>query len=176
MYKPINTEYPEYFENYIRLVPDGDILELLKSNGKEFSSFLRGLSHQQLAYRYAEGKWNIVEMLMHITDVERVMAYRALVAARNDENTIVYSMDDALYIKNSNVENLSFDQVLTAFDSVRNASLVFFSQISEEQSHGVANGNKGKFSARALAYIILGHCMHHRRIIEERYLSISPIG
>jgi hypothetical protein len=36
---------------------------------------------------------------------------------------------------------------------------------------GVAN--KNEISVRALAYIIAGHELHHRRILEEKYFAAS---
>lgn len=171
MQRPLKGEYPAYFENYIKLVPEGKFTELLKENTIHFTGMLEQLDAELHEYRYAEGKWSIKELLMHITDVERVMAYRALVASRADESTIVYPMQDELYVKNSGSEHLSFSDVLNEFKSTRQANLFFFGHLSDEQSRRTVKTPNQPFTARSLAYIILGHCLHHEKVLSEKYLS-----
>jgi len=43
---------------------------------------------------------------------------------------------------------------------------------SDWTRRGVANQNE--ISVRALAYIIAGHELHHRHILEERYFTSAP--
>ncbi len=169
MLKPNANEYPAYFQSYIDRVGD-NFLENFQSHSQSFPVFLQNELFSKSDYRYAKDKWNVKELIMHIIDVERVMFYRALVASRDDEKTIVYSMDDKLYAKNSGVEHLSFNEVLETFIVTRAATLQFFKCLSDEQSIRFVQGNVGRFSARSLGYIILGHCLHHEQILRERYL------
>jgi hypothetical protein len=171
MQRPEKSEYTEYFHTYVSIVPVGDFMNLLRTNSQEMISVYGTLPPEKQEYRYAEGKWNSKELLMHIIDVERVMAYRALVAARNDQKTILHSFDDNWYLANSNIENKTFQQVLDEFKAVRLSTEKFFETLSEEQSKSLANTETYKISARALAYIILGHSMHHHRVFLERYLN-----
>ncbi len=171
MLRPVPGEYPSYFDNYISLVPEGNFADLLDQNSRHFIALLEQIKSELHEFRYAEGKWTIKELLMHITDVERVMAFRALVASRADETTIVYPMQDELYVKNSGTEHLSFRDVLDEFKSTRASSLCFFRHMSEAQSCRLVKTPNQPFSARALAYIILGHAMHHEHVLKERYLS-----
>src|SRR5262245_15533889 len=83
--KPEAGEFPPYAAMYIDLLPDdGLVLKHLKDNLKATKSLLLPLPPEKLLYRYAEGKWTVKEVLVHIIDDERIYAYRALRFARND--------------------------------------------------------------------------------------------
>lgn len=170
MQRPDATEYFPYFETYVSIVPDGNFLDTLRQNGADVIQLFGELPADKHNYAYAEGKWSVKEVLMHITDVERVMSYRALVAARGDSETMLCSMDDKLYLKNSNAAAREMKSLIEEFAAVRNATLKFFETVTEEQSRLTANVNSHPTSARALGYIIAGHAMHHTRVVQERYL------
>jgi hypothetical protein len=83
--KPDEDEYVPYVKRYIELLPDdGLILDHLEVNHQETRAFLLSLPEDKLLYRYAEGKWTIKEIVQHLSDDERIYAYRALRFARND--------------------------------------------------------------------------------------------
>ena len=76
--KPQEGDYIPYQINYISLVPDGDLIEIMRSQIDATAAFLAELSEAQIEYRYAPGKWTIKEVLQHMIDCERIMCYRAL--------------------------------------------------------------------------------------------------
>lgn len=168
--KPKPGEYPPYFDAYIARVPEGPFPELLSEQRIYALQLLESIPEEKKDHRYAEGKWSIRELIMHITDVERVMFYRALVASRGDSKTVIYPMDDALYVQHSGAQRMSMQQILAEFHSTRKASEEFFAHLSPEQLDGTVNGSKYSFSARSLAYIIAGHTDHHLDILKKRYL------
>jgi hypothetical protein len=61
--------------------------------------------------------------------------------------------------------------LLEEFIAVRRATVLLFLNLDEAAwtRRGVAN--KNEVSVRALAYIIAGHELHHRRILGEKYFS-----
>ena len=83
--KPVSEEYAPDYEQYVGLVPAGDVVATLETQGAEAIALLRGLPEEKGAYRYAEGKWSVKELIGHIIDGERVFAYRALRFARGDQ-------------------------------------------------------------------------------------------
>src|SRR5881398_3552787 len=103
MQKPSADEYAPSYQNYFDLVSEGDYLSLLEQNSIATIRFFENIPGEKLDYKYAEGKWTIKEVLMHILDTERVFSYRALVAARGDATTPHYRMDEELYAKNVDV-------------------------------------------------------------------------
>jgi uncharacterized damage-inducible protein DinB len=168
--KPSAGEFPPYAIMYIGLLPDdGLILKHLKDNFQTTRDFVLSLPQEKLTYRYAEGKWTIREVMVHITDDERIYAYRALRFARNDKTELPgFEQDDYALYSGANERNIQ--DILHEFETVRNATISLFESFTNEAfaSVGVANGNK--VSVRALAYHIAGHELHHLRIIKERYL------
>jgi hypothetical protein len=170
MQRPEPTEYNPYFENYIKLVPEGNFKELIAGNTLELIHQMENIHAGKAQYSYAEGKWSVKEVYMHLIDVERVMSYRALVCARGDKSPLP-TMDDQLYLTNSNVSDKSLRDLVDEFVVVRNATNKLFDYVSDQQSRFVGSAGGFPITARALGYIIIGHVMHHMNVIQEKYLS-----
>ncbi len=168
--KPNPGDYAPYYERYISLLPDDDIISILEVQKKTSEEFLKTLSEEQGNISYAEGKWTIKEVIGHIIDVERVMAYRALSFSRNEEQSLPgFEQDD--YITNSNYSQRSVEDLINEFKAVRNANLIMFKSFSDEmlKRGGIASDNK--VTVLALIYIIAGHEKHHIKILKEKYLQ-----
>lgn len=168
--KPKEGEYSPYAIMYIKLLPDdGRVLEYLRENFKKTKDIIVRLPEEKLSYRYADGKWTIKEILMHIIDVERIFAYRALRFARNDK-TALAGFEQEEYTPHSGAQSRDLVSIFEEFESVRNATITLFNGFDEEASirSGLVNGQN--VSVRALAYQIAGHELHHINIIQERYL------
>jgi hypothetical protein len=175
MVSPDPSEYAPYYGRYISLVPGQDIVAALEDQPQETLALLSGLSEEQGDYRYAPAKWSIKEMLGHVNDTERVFAYRALRFARNDQTPLAsFEQDD--YVRSGNAGNCRLADLIEEFVCVRRATVWLFRQLSAEawMRRGVASDNP--VSVRAAAYIIAGHELHHRRILEQKYLiGCSPV-
>lgn len=107
-------------------------------------------------------------MLGHVCDTERIFAYRALRIARGDQTPIEgFEQDD--YVQNGPFAQAPLAEVIEDYIAVRRATLTLLRNLQEVAwvRRGVAN--KNEVSVRALAYIIAGHELHHRRILEEKY-------
>src|SRR5215470_6335258 len=104
MQRPLADEYADGYQKYIGLVPEGDYLPLLKQNSSETVAFFESISNEKLYYQYAEGKWTIKEVFMHLIDTERVFSYRGLVGVRGDSSPH-YRMDEEMYSRNVSVSD-----------------------------------------------------------------------
>lgn len=168
--RPEQQEYDPYFKAYIDLVDLGDFETMFAANTERTIDFFANIPPNKHSYKYGVDKWTIKEVLMHIIDTERVFAYRALVCIRGDYKTVFCSMDDKLYASNVNVASRSMDSLINEFQVVRQNSGLLFKDITEEQSKFLGKGVSSNFSARALAWIMMGHILHHMNVIQERYL------
>lgn len=158
-----------FLPNYLKAVNyTKNIFELLNNSDKEINAFYANIPQEKRNYAYAKGKWTIAEILQHITDSERVMGMRALSFARGDENHFP-GFDQDIYHKNS-TSNLNFEQKIEELTALRKSHILMFQSFNENQlnSTGVSSGFLR--SVKAHAYIIVGHEMHHRKTIEDRYL------
>ena len=84
------NEYPSYCETYFKAAGDVVLVEELEICLHDFIRFVQNLPMDKFDYRYAEGKWTIKEIIQHITDTERILAYRALRISRNDSISLIF--------------------------------------------------------------------------------------
>lgn len=168
--RPTADEYQPFYATYVRVAPEeGDILGELNHSFEALRTFIESLRTEKLVYRYADGKWTIKELLVHLIDAERIFAYRALRIARADKTELA-GFDENEYVPNSGANERSLVSILREYAAVRTASIELFSNMTEEMLARKGIVNNGIISVRALPYIIAGHEAHHLRIIRERYL------
>lgn len=167
---PADSEYPEFFKNYINVAKTDDLLAGLEASGAYMILFVKGLTEEQLLFRYQEGKWSVKELLVHLMDGERIFAYRSLRFARQDK-TELPGFEENAFVGPSKADARTAESILTEYAAVRTATIELFRSFDEEalSQSGVGNGNR--ITVRALGYSILGHEVHHLNIIKERYLK-----
>ncbi|MDH5414042.1 MAG: DinB family protein [Flavobacteriaceae bacterium] len=165
------NEYAPFYEPYIQaiLANNKTLLDNLFDTSSESLSLLKNLPSEKLLFSYAKGKWTIKEIIQHLIDAERIMAYRALRFARTDM-TELPGFDENNYVLSSNGNKRTIGGLLKEMKLVRKTTILLFKNFEENDlmSLGVANGSN--MSVRALGYIIAGHQLHHMKIIQERYL------
>jgi uncharacterized damage-inducible protein DinB len=167
--KPDSTEYLPYYARYISLVAAGDVLQSLASQMRETQTVLRAIPASMSTHRYAPGKWSVNQLLGHVIDSERIFAGRALRFARADSSPLPgFEQDD--YVANASFDAYPLRELAAELDVVRQSTLQLFLHLQEDAwlRRGTANG--AEVSVRALAYIIAGHELHHRAILQEKYL------
>jgi len=167
---PSKNEYPIYAEMYMKLVKkDGSLIEQLKLSLERTKALFINLSNEEFEYRYEMNKWSIKEVLVHIIDDERIYGYRALSFARNDKTNLPgFEQED--YNLNSDTSERTIENILEEYEALRLSTITLFNGLSDKalKRMGTANGNQA--SARALGYHILGHDLHHIKVIEDLYL------
>jgi uncharacterized damage-inducible protein DinB len=171
--KPDKTEYPDYAEIYMKLLPDdGLILKHLKNNFQTTRDLIYRLPPEKLFYRYAKDKWTIKEILVHIVDDERIYAYRAMAFARNEKQSLP-GFDQDEYTRYSGADERDLDNIFEEYEAVRNATVTLFNGLPEESLLRKGTGSTTYHSAtvRAIAYHIAGHEQRHINIIKEKYLQ-----
>ncbi len=169
MSKPVAGDYPPYFEGYISKIDAESVTEINNIYATALESFYTTLPEDKADFAYAPGKWTLKDLLQHVVDTERIMSYRLLRIARND-NTPLASFDENSYAEQAAASNRSFNDIKEEFLAVRKSTNLLLQSIQPNQfeNAGIASGMR--ITANALVYIIFGHMMHHRNIIEERYL------
>jgi hypothetical protein len=168
--RPQPGEYAPYYERYISLVRRDDVRGELEEQRRQTLLLLSGRSEADGDLRYAPEKWSVKEVLGHMNDTERIMSYRALRIARGDATPIEgYEQDD--YVRNGPFARLALADLIEDYIAVRRATVSLFRNLDDVAwtRRGVAN--KNEVTVRALAYIIAGHELHHRGILEEKYLK-----
>lgn len=168
--RPTPEEYHLFYANYVQKVPDGDFLRVFQKESKRTEALLADLSEQQWNYRYAAGKWTLKELLVHMMDTERIFTYRLLRIARGDTTPLPgFEQDD--YVPISGANERSGASIVVEWEALRNSTLAFFNNLSPAMIERQGTSSGATVSVQALAYMTLGHELHHRAIIKERYLE-----
>jgi uncharacterized damage-inducible protein DinB len=164
------SRVPEYYHKYINLAIDDDLQTAFKKHQTELASFLKEIPKKKWSYRYAEGKWSIKEVVQHIIDAERVFAYRALCFARKDQ-TPLPGFDENIFAANSKADERSKKDLIKELKTVQESSALLFNSFDDEQLEqaGIASG-KSTY-VKGIGYILLGHALHHKNVLKERYLK-----
>ncbi len=170
MYQPLTNEYAPFYESYIKLASGQPIMRKLKSQLNSIDDFLADIPPAKYDYAYAEGKWTVKQVISHLIDTERVMTYRMLRIARNDQ-TDLPGYDQDLIVANTDIDKYTYSDLVDELVMLRQANLFFFKSLSDEdlKKKGTANGNV--VSAGALLFIVYGHIEHHFNILKELYLK-----
>jgi hypothetical protein len=170
MPKPLPTTYPPYFKNYVDQVPDEDLITGFRNQLPVIKGLLNSITEEQSTHAYQPGKWTLKELLLHMTDTERIFNYRALCIARG-ETASLPGFDENTYAANSNANERSWQNLVDEFLAVRSSTQFLYESFSEQalQASGISNNNSA--TAVSFGFITLGHFYHHKNIIVERYLS-----
>src|SRR5690349_4025539 len=131
--RPSSEEYFAYFQQYVDLVPEGDIRDVLEQSLKTTTELYATFTEEQGLYRYAPDKWSLKEVLGHVTDNERVMGYRALRIARGDR-TPMAGYNENLFMSNASFNELPLAVIVDDYAAVRRATLTLLSGITDEAS------------------------------------------
>lgn len=164
------SRVPEYYHKYINLAIDDDLQTAFKKHQTELVALLKEVPKKKWNYRYAEGKWTIKEVVQHIIDAERVFSYRTLCFARRDQ-TPLPGFDENIFAANAKADERSKKDLIKELKVVQESSALLFNSFDEEQLEqpGIASNNPTY--VKGIAYILLGHSLHHQKILEERYLA-----
>lgn len=162
---------PAFFDRYINLVEDVDVLEALETHTPEalFSEteWLEALGDKV----YELGKWTIKDIIQHCIDTERIMSYRALRFARNDQ-TPLPGFEENDYAQNTLASERTLEDLLDEFEIVRAATLAQFQNFNDSMLHRSGKASASVISVGALGFVIVGHAIHHNNVIRERYLPL----
>lgn len=166
--RPDASEYAPFYHGYVTMVPDGDVVELVRSTGREVLEALGRIPETRGDHRYGPDKWTIREVIGHLIDAERIFTYRALRVARGDRTPLA-AFDENEFVKTAGSEARTLASLTRELGAVREATAQLFESLPDEAwgRSGIASGKD--VSLRALAYITTGHAMHHLRILRERY-------
>jgi hypothetical protein len=170
MTRPETGEFPPAHAGYVaRIADEEDVLAVLTAQLTEVPDFLRRIPSSRGDHRYASGKWSTKEVVGHLSDAERIFAYRALRFARGD-TTGLPGFDENAYVPEMRAEVRTLEDFVAEWTNVRRATLALFDHLPSDAWHRTGTAGGKPVSVRALAYIIAGHTRHHLEVLEERYL------
>ena len=158
--RPATDEYSAFHAGYIARVRDGEWLTRLEAQPGELRNTLAGVDPQRAAAPTAPGKWSRIDVLRHVSDTERVFAFRLLWFARGDASPLP-GFDQDAWADAASDDRRTLAEALDEFTAVRQATVALLRTLPDDVAdrRGVANGNP--MTVRALAWMIAGHAQHH---------------
>ncbi|MFJ8064591.1 DinB family protein [Psychrobacillus sp. NPDC096426] len=163
-------EYAPNFSSYVKLVPEGDLIQTLEKQMEKTIGLLLNISDDQAHFRYASGKWSIKEVLGHMADTEHIMAYRLLSIARG-ETASLPGFNEEEYVQNASFDKQSVKDLLQNLYIVRQSTIHLIQSLTKEDLLRRGTANNSEITVRALIVIIAGHELHHCNIIKDRYFG-----
>ncbi|MFL5742933.1 MAG: DinB family protein [Flavisolibacter sp.] len=164
------SRVPAFYHGYIGKVPQNNLNEAFVYHEKALLSLLDTIAETKWDHRYAQGKWSIRETVQHIIDAERIFCYRALCFARGDK-TELPGFDENAYAASSRADKRISQSLKEELRSVQQSSMLLFGSFDEEQLNASGVANKNSIYVKGIGFIIVGHALHHKSILEERYLK-----
>jgi len=164
---PQPKEYFEYYGDYVRRVPEDDIIDAMGKQLVETLAVIRRIPEEKTAENI-DGKWSVREIVGHLCDSERIFSYRAYRFAHNDRNELAgFEQDD--YVREGHANERTTDDLLDEFALLRRATIAAFRHVSPEIGlrSGVASGHP--ISVRALLYLTVGHERRHVEKLRQRF-------
>ncbi len=162
------VEYPAFYAPYFKAIEGADVPTLMRTQLAEIEQLGLIIDEERAAYRYAEGKWSIKELLGHMVDCERIFGYRALCIARGEAQPLP-GFDENDYVSNAQFDARPFSSIVEEFLALRLANIILFESFTEAQRILMGNANGNPVSVRAIGSIIVGHAHHHLAVLRERY-------
>jgi uncharacterized damage-inducible protein DinB len=169
MPRPLQADYAPYFAKYVSLVQEDDVKAGFQNQTALLASFFSSIPNEKADYAYAEGKWTIKQLIQHLIDTERIFAYRALWIARKNEVPLP-GFDENKFAEMADGSKRSMKDLIEELLAVRASTKMLFDSLTNEELQFSGISNTHPVTVNAIGFITLGHIVHHKNIIEERYL------
>ena len=166
--RPDSTEFKSFYAGYVASVPEGDIVDVIRAEGKELAEALAKIPESKGSHRYAADKWTVKTLIGHMIDAERIFTYRALRIARGD-STPLPGFDENAFAETAGSDTRTVADLAAEMACVREATVRIFASFPDDVWSRRAVVNNGEITVRAIAYVATGHTKHHLAVLRERY-------
>lgn len=166
---------PPFYHRYIQQVAQQNLEGALRFYGAELLRFLEAIPEAQWNFRYAPGKWSIKEVVQHITDTERIFAYRALCIARGEQQSLP-GFDENEYAQHSSADYRSKKNLLEEFNIVHQSTRMLFESFTHQQLEATGMANNSSMYVTGIGFTIAGHALHHLQVLTDRYLNQAAVA
>ena len=162
---------PQFFDRFINLVADVELSKAFEDSIRQLNELDRTLLTRLDGKRYAAEKWTVKGIFQHVIDFERILSYRSLLFARKEGST-PQSVDDGLLAANMNADKRTIDDLIEELKIVRTCTKTLFDSFDDEALLNRGTNWKYEISVLAMGFNLIGHQIHHLKVIEERYFPL----
>lgn len=169
MSRPTINDYAPHYHDYVMNVKEDDLQTAFNNQSSTMELFLNAIPEAKAPYVYEEGKWTVKQLLQHLIDAERIFAHRALWFARQSPAPLS-GFDENEFAAIADAGNRSLQSLIDEMITVRKSTACLFNSFSGKELNTAGTANNHSITVNALGFVILGHFLHHKQILEERYL------
>ena len=162
---------PQYYDHYINLVADVELSEAFDRSIKQLNELDRDSLTRLANQTYAPDKWTVKEILQHVIDWERILSYRSLLFARSVGSN-PQDIDQHLMAGNSLPEARNIDALIDELKAVRLATTELYESFDDRVLLNTGISWKYETSVLAMGFMMIGHQIHHFKVIEEKYFPL----
>lgn len=162
---------PEYYDRYINLVADVELSRAFDESIEQLNQLDKDFLEEIGGKKPAPDKWTAKEVIQHIIDFERILTFRAMLFARR-EASIPQSIDQDRLAENMRAGKRSTNSLISELKALRASSKAMFDSFDEEMLLATGTNWKYEISVLAMGFALLGHQIHHLRIVEENYYPL----
>lgn len=168
MPRPIPTAYPPFYDTYVKLVPEENILSALSLSMQQLKQDLASIGLEKADFAYAPGKWTIKQLLQHAIDTERIFAYRALCISRGEQQSLP-GFDENAYASIADGNNRHLKDIKEEMLTVRLSTIQLYNSFTNEMMNRIGLSSGKSIDVHSLGYIIIGHWRHHASVMHNKY-------
>lgn len=168
--RPNLNDAPHWYADFFDLVKGDDLIKCLQDNKEEMLTLIRSIPARLADFRYAEGKWNIKQVFIHLADEERYYAYKAFCYSRQTDVFLEIPMGEH-YARDFNANNRTLSDIADELLTVRDATISLFRTMTATMLDFKDLPGGDVYSARSLGWFAVGHNSHHCNLIGEKYLT-----
>lgn len=165
--RPEASEHAPYFSRYIELVPQRPLLQLFHEQLEEVREFCSSVNEERASIVDSPYRWTFKQVLGHLLDTERVFGYRANRVAAGDQ-TWLPGFDENAFVAGLDYHEVTLASLVEELLYLRFSNTYLFDRLTIEQLQRVGVADGKPISARACAYVLIGHIEHHLRILRQR--------
>lgn len=167
--RPTAVDHAPYYGRYISLVPPGDLLAILHTQIGELQTLL-AIDEARSRSAPAPGRWSIRDVVGHLADVERILAYRALSFARGDRARLP-GFEQAEWNPFGQFHERPLADLLAEWTIARQATIALARGLPGEALARRGIASDVEFTVLALLTILPGHLAHHTALLRRDWLA-----
>lgn len=167
--RPKLEDAPHWYPYFFDLAPGDDLISALQKNKEDVIKLINSIPAEREEFKYAEDKWTVRQVFIHLADDERYYAYKAFCCSRQ-VNVFLEVPQGNDYNKDFNATGRTLKDISEEWISVRNATITLFSHMTDGMLDFKFPNQTDIYSARSLGWMTVGHAVHHCNLIREKYL------
>lgn len=160
-----------YYDRYIALAHDIELTDAFDESIEQLRALDMDTLKKLDGKKYSPEKWSVNDIFQHLIDSERIFTYRSLLFAREEGKPAPgYDQDD--YAKAAMADKRKIEDLVNELITLRQTTKMMFDSFDDETLMKKGKSWDYVVSILAIGFTILGHQIHHLKVIEEKYFPL----